>query len=240
MLLSIGDRWLNQAQKKPGTIPPTRDVVEPAGPSRRIKQERGRKTYDALISTAFKLLKDREFEAISISELSRAAGYSVGAFYARFRSKDEFFDALVADHLEERRTAQLHLMAEESDDALIPNLIENIVTYYWNRRKFWRAALIRSIREPSFWDPIRASSHRTGNLLIERLGERIGRRLTDAEENNVRFGLQIVLGTINNAIINRPGPVFIGQVSFIENLTQAFLLVSEYEKFLTEKSARSR
>ena len=231
---------MNHARKKAGTTPPARDLVEPAGPSRRIKQERGRKTYDALISTAFKLLKEREFDSISISELSRAAGYSVGAFYARFHSKDEFFDAMVAHHLEERRTAQLRLIAEETDDTLIPILIENIVTYYWNRRKFWRAALIRSIREPSFWDPIRASSHRTGNLLIERLGERIGRDLTEIEENNVRFGLQIVLGTINNAIINRPGPVFIGQVLFIENLTRAFLLVSECEKFLGEKNARPR
>ena len=63
--------------------------------SRRIRQKRSQKTYDALISTAFKLLEQREFDEISIADLAQKAGYSVGAFYARFKSKDELFDAML-------------------------------------------------------------------------------------------------------------------------------------------------
>ena len=70
--------------------------------SERIKQKRSEKTYDALIDTAFELLEKREFDDISIAELSQRAGYSVGAFYARFKSKDELFEALVARHIEHR------------------------------------------------------------------------------------------------------------------------------------------
>ena len=80
--------------------------------SERIKQARGRKTYDALIATGFKLLAHREFEAITIAELSQAAGYSVGAFYARFKSKDEYFDALIAHHLSDRRRLRERMFAE--------------------------------------------------------------------------------------------------------------------------------
>ena len=76
--------------------------AESVSPDRRIKQKRGRKTYDALIETGFALLEHRELETISIAELARAAGYSTGAFYTRFRSKDEFFDAMIAHHLEYR------------------------------------------------------------------------------------------------------------------------------------------
>jgi AcrR family transcriptional regulator len=57
-------------------------------PELRIRQKRGQVTYDALIDTAFALLADKEFDEISVAELAQTAGYSVGAFYARFRSKD--------------------------------------------------------------------------------------------------------------------------------------------------------
>jgi hypothetical protein len=68
-------------------------------PGRAIKPDRGRKTYAALVETGFQLLESRDFESISIAELARSAGYSIGAFYARFDSKDEFFHALTARHL---------------------------------------------------------------------------------------------------------------------------------------------
>ncbi len=199
-------------------------------PSHRIKQKRGRKTYDALIATGFKLLEEKEFESISIAELARAAGYSVGAFYARFYSKDEFFDAMVSHYLAQRQETQRRIIGSEPIDLVVAKLIENIVTYYWNHRRFWRAALMRSIRDESFWEPIGVSSHNASTLLIERICRHIGRQLSEEEENNLRFAFQVVYGTINNAIINRPGPVFIGQVEFIDNLTLAFFRVSEYEK----------
>ena len=75
-------------------------AVTAVSPARRIKQPRGRRTYDALIETGFKLLEQNDLESIPIAELAKAAGYSVGAFYARFESKDEFFEAMIAHHLE--------------------------------------------------------------------------------------------------------------------------------------------
>ncbi len=44
--------------------------------------------------------------------------------------------------------------------------------------------------------------------------------------------LQVALGTINNTIINRPGPIFMGQASFVENLSRAFRLVSGYDDLM--------
>jgi AcrR family transcriptional regulator len=201
-------------------------------PDRRIKQQRGRKTYDALIETGFALLEHRELEAISIAELAKAAGYSTGAFYTRFRSKDEYFDALIAHHLERRREARDRLLATVPDDGLINALIEDLVQYYWKRRRFWRAALIRAIRDPDFWEPVRLHGREFADLLIERIGKRRSRVLTQGEETNVRFAVQLALGTINNAIINRPGPIFIGQERFVENLVRAFRIVADYDNLV--------
>ena len=40
------------------------------------------------------------------------------------------------------------------------------------------------------------------------------------EDTNVRFAFQVALGTINNAFMNRPGPIFIGPASFVEYLAR--------------------
>ena len=203
-----------------------------ASPGKEIRQERGRKTYDALVATGFKLLEHEEFESITIAELAKAAGYSVGAFYARFRSKDEFFNALIAHHLEHRTKARDRLLATVSNEELVDELIKNVVGYYWKRRRFWRAALVRSVRDPEFWEPISQHGRELANLLISRLSQHAQRKLTASEDMNVRFAFQIVLGTINNAIINSPGPIFIGQALFVENLARAFRLVADYDKLV--------
>jgi AcrR family transcriptional regulator len=206
--------------------------AESVSPDQRIKQKRGRKTYHALIETGFALLEHRELEAISIAELAKAAGYSTGAFYTRFRSKDEFFDAMIAHHLEYRTQARDRLLATVPNHTLIDALIEDLVQYYWKHRRFWRAALIRTTRDPDFWEPIRIHGREFADLLIERIGKHARRSLTRQEEANIRFAVQLALGTLNNAIINRPGPLFLGQELFVKNLVRAFRVVSDYDNLM--------
>ena len=205
-----------------------------------IKQSRSKKTYDALIRTGFRLLKKRDFDSITVAELSQSAGYSVGAFYARFRSKDEFFDAMIAHHLENRVTALDHLLSTAHKDVLFDELIKEMVHYLWINRNFWRAALVRSMRDPEFWAPVRQSGHDLANRIIGIISEQANRPLTDLEETNVRFGFQITLGTINNTIINQPGPIFMNQRLFAEELTRAFRLVTDYDNIMKRKRLRKR
>ena len=207
-------------------------------PGLNIKQKRSKKTYDALITIGFQLLKNREFDSITVAELSQSAGYSVGAFYARFRSKDEFFDAMVAHHLITRNAHLEHLFSTLRKDDLIDELIKDIVHYLWINHKFWRAALSRSMRDPEFWTPIRQSGHNTASRVIARLSEQANRPLTDLEETNVRFAFQITFGTINNSIINQPGPIFMNQKLFVEKLTRAFRLMTDYDNIIKRKLSR--
>lgn len=199
------------------------------GPELRIRQKRGQVTYDALLDTAFAMLEHKEFDEISVAELAQRAGYSVGAFYARFRSKDELFDAMVLRHVENRRDVRRRQFETANDSALLHELLDETVHYYWSRRRFWRAALIRSIREPEFWAPMRRLSHEFADALLARLRARAGRALAAREEANVRFAVQLAFGLINNTILNRPGPFFLEQELFVENLVRAFKLVSGYD-----------
>ena len=212
------------------TAPPQ---TSPAG---RIKQRRSQKTFDAIIEAAFVLLEARELNEISVAEVAAKAGYSVGAFYARFKSKDELLEAMLAQHLEGRRAVRAKLFTSVSDERLVHELLSETVDYYWRRRRFWRGALNRSIRDPEFWAPVRALSHEVADAVIARMRMRAGRELTPVEQTNVRFAVQVVLGTINNAIFNRPGPVLIGQAEFVDNLERAFRLVSGYDAVHTGTS----
>lgn len=206
----------------------------------RIRQKRGQVTYDALIDTGFALLDEKEFDDISVAELAQKAGYSVGAFYARFRSKDELFEAMVLRHVQNRREVRQRQFSSTDDAALIRELLDETVRYYWGRRRFWRAALIRSIREPEFWAPMRKLSHEFADALLARFGARAGRALTKPEEANVRFAVQLAFGLINNTILNRPGPFFLEQELFIDNLVRAFKLVSGYDELAAPLGRRSR
>ena len=207
-------------------------------PKPTIKQKRSKKTYDALIKTGFRLLKKREWDSITVAELSQSAGYSVGAFYARFRSKDEMLDALAAHHRKARNAALKHFFSSNNNDDFIDELIKDIVHYQWKNRNFWRTAQVRGMRDPEFWAPMRQGGHDVANKIIEMFSKQAGRSLTDEEEINVRFAFQITFGTLNNTIINRPGPIFMNQKLFVEKLTQAFRLVSRCDNFKTKKKSK--
>jgi len=198
-------------------------------PGRNMQQARSRKTYEAFIAAGFKLLETREFEAITVAGLARAAGYSVGAFYARFKSKREFFEAMVAHHLADRAEQQARLLANASHDELIDGWIRGIVRYYWKRRAFWRAVLMRSTNDPAFWAPIHRNAQEFIDLLLTRIASDAERPLTKSETVNIRFAVHIVLSTINNRIVNRPQPALINRATFIGSLRRAFWLVADYD-----------
>ncbi|MES2605813.1 MAG: TetR/AcrR family transcriptional regulator [Pseudomonadota bacterium] len=211
--------------------------VAPNHPPRKnkvFKQGRSKVTHDALIESGFSLVDQKDIEAISISELARHAGYSVGAFYAQFRSKDEFFDALILSHLQKRTETQRKLVTTQPIREMVENLVANVVRYYWQHHVFWRAVLRRTLRETDYWAPFRAHFKESNERFIARIEAEIGRPLDKRERDNITFAFQTVMGLINIAIVNQPGPVFIGQKQFVEELTRAFKLISELDKLLAE------
>ncbi len=211
-------------RKTPAAHPPRKNKV--------FKQERSKVTHDALIEAGFVLVDQKDIEAISIAELAREAGYSIGAFYAQFRSKDEFFDALIVNHLNKRTETQRKLVTTLPIIDLVDNLVANVVRYYWQHHVFWRAVLRRTLRNPDYWTPFRSHFKESNDRFIARIELEIGRVLEKRERDNITFAFQTIMGLINIAIVNQPGPVFIGQRQFVEELTRAFKLISGIDGLL--------
>src|SRR5262245_18528357 len=58
-----------------------------------VTQSRSQKTRDRLLAVGFKLLRRKDFDALSVADIARAAGCAVGSFYQRFFDKDQYFYA---------------------------------------------------------------------------------------------------------------------------------------------------
>jgi len=209
--------------------------IEQKSHGRKIKQQRGHTTYQALIDTGFRLLEKKHLEDISVAELTKEAGYSVGAFYARFHSKDEFFAALIQAHLLSRTNTLVEMYSNISRETLVEDLIENMINYYWEHRQFWRTVLLKSTRDANFWEPFKEHFFESSKQFIDWLYLANNKTLSEQEEANIYFAFQVVQSTINNTLFNKSGPILIGQKLFIEELVRTFRLVSDFDN-LVKKS----
>ncbi|MBT2634057.1 TetR/AcrR family transcriptional regulator [Pseudomonas sp. ISL-88] len=73
-----------------------------------IKRE---ETFESFIDAGLHLLIDRAYDTVSIDEISKAAGFSKGAFYVHFESKEDFLK-----HLLDRRQIKKRIITGYLDE----------------------------------------------------------------------------------------------------------------------------
>ncbi|MEO1965562.1 TetR/AcrR family transcriptional regulator [Hyphomonas sp.] len=130
----------------------------------------------ALYREGRSLLARNDLDRMSISQVSKAAGISVGAFYVRFRDKDAFLDFVITNTFIQARA----IFQEQADARYVPNLADLLITQF-SDAEF--AGIVRAAvklgfvdqrhREP--FDEFRAfvSQHLTALLLADvKKGER--------------------------------------------------------------------
>lgn len=80
----------------------------------------------ALYREGRQLFGHNDFEQVSISQVSRAAGISVGAFYVRFSDKDAFLDFVIANTFAQAGS----VFRERADDRYVPNLADVLINQF--------------------------------------------------------------------------------------------------------------
>lgn len=202
------------------------------------RQQRSRETTLALLAAGAELLCTRGLAELSISELCAHIGATVGAFYSRFESKEAYFNALLALTLRDGREQLLTLppAASAARGGLEQHcqlLVRGIVLWMRQHKGVLRAALQRSEHGPNNWtgfkDLAQALSERATMVLRPAMrgtapaGRRAG--ATSAEKRTIAFGVQVVLGTLVNAILNDPGPLSIDDDEIADRLGACLLLL---------------
>jgi AcrR family transcriptional regulator len=70
-----------------------------------------------LFEAAARVFEEEGINAVSIEAITAAAGFTRGAFYSNFASKDELIIAMLGDHVEQSIRRCLELLANHKDPA---------------------------------------------------------------------------------------------------------------------------
>lgn len=217
-------------------LPPADELDLPGvAPSR---QKRSRETTLALLVAGADMLRTRNLSELSIEALCGKVGATVGAFYSRFESKDAYFNALMALAARdgERRLAEMPAQTPGRDAGLAARcalLVGGIIAWMRAHEGVLRAALQHDDNRPDKWTPFKAlakaSTARATPLLLAAMGSgRKGTR-TATKTRSIAFGIQVVLGTLVNAILNDPGPLSLRDKEMEVRLANCLRLLLEAE-----------
>ena len=190
------------------------------------KQSRARKTRDRLLAAGFKLLRRKHFDELSVADIARAAGCAVGSFYLRFVDKDQYFLAIAEMRREQSRGQLENWYAGIKSDSLVARAVTRELEFVLEHPNLWRAALKRGTTDPDFWQEFRELGRLSVGRFLESHAELLGRRLSEEEIERIRFAFQMVRGTLNNTLLNQPGPLQLEDAAFRRQLERAFRLVA--------------
>ena len=191
-----------------------------------VKQTRARKTRDRLLAAGFKLLRRKHFDELSVADIARTAGCAVGSFYLRFADRDQYFLA-IADMRREQSRATLAAWYEGATrETVVKKAVVRELEFVLEHPNFWRAALRKGATDPTFWQEFRELGRESVGRFLDCHSQLLGRALTEEEIERVRFAFQMVRGTLNNTLMNQPGPFQLEDEVFRSQMERAFQLVA--------------
>lgn len=175
-------------------------------------QRRSKELVERLFNTALVLLKERDFDTLTIDDLCVRADATVGSFYARFENKQAFIQAL--QHLVFERT--MRSLVRDRDLGRVP--LDDLDVFFawvcagtveWFRRYegFIRASSKLTSVDPKAWAPLRALGSEKTAWCLPLCARIVGRDAGPALERAVRAALQVLHGTLNNIVLIDPGPL---------------------------------
>jgi AcrR family transcriptional regulator len=94
-------------------VPPTKESLPPPRAPRRLsRKEKQAETRGRLLDAAERVFLRRGLQGSSVEEIAAEAGFTRGAFYSNFESKDELFVELLQDRVYRQYTE----MAEQAQE----------------------------------------------------------------------------------------------------------------------------
>jgi AcrR family transcriptional regulator len=197
-----------------------KDMPEP-------RQERSRHTAERFVAAAMDLLHQKTYAELSVAELAKRAGRSVGVFYQRFGSKDDFLEVLLDSFFEDSLRWRTAFDDGANAAEVYSGFLKRGFDSLKENRNLWHAALERAAAEPDFWGkygPYRASA---GQITRDALERKLARPLSDGERRNLALASQVFNSVINNQIINGPGPLMIENDDFFPELQRIALDIAK-------------
>ena len=137
------------------------------------RQTRSQHTRDKIVAALDRLLKDRPFEQVSVSELAAEAGVSVGAVYQRFENKDALIP-VVFQLYRQRLDEEAQQRRDEPAPVGLRATLKAAMAHAWAMMErhghLMRAAHLHARLRPDLvgpeWEPLIEASRRSIQAVI--------------------------------------------------------------------------
>jgi AcrR family transcriptional regulator len=170
-------------------------------------------------------MEEKDFEEVTIIEIARAAGASVGAFYGRFANKEVFFTTIqeitVAGVESDMQAMLAHPAVKTLNDSdFIAGLAHFWVQIYRTHRGLYVASFKHSRTRPGAWTPFKRLGRNIVSLVQQELEPRLQKLGKPRTERDIRIAFQFVNGLLVNAVLNDPGPLTIGDTEIDQRVAE--------------------
>lgn len=190
------------------------------------RQDRSRRTAQCFVDAAMRLLRSQTFAELSVGELAGAAERSVGAFYQRFGSKDDFLIVLLDAFFERAEQWRMELPASGKPEEIYLSYLHRVFRDIAENRNLWHAALGRSASDPDFWGRFGPVRERLNEITRQKLETARQAPFTPNELRRLAIAGQVFNSVINNQIINGPGPLDLDDPRFFDELSAIVLAIA--------------
>ncbi len=208
----------------------------------RAVQPRAVATRDALLAAGRRLLATRDFDAILVADIAAANGMSVGSFYGRFRDKESYLavlrDVVTGEWREamDQRFSPIRTRTMNAG-ALVTEAVQFIVGIFRDDYGFMLASIRYSARRKPGWIPVRTAGDAFVDHLVRILTPSLVHLDADDARRRIRFGMQMVYGTLVNSVLNDPSPIRLADPRTERELTRMLSLYLELPFDLAQSCA---
>ena len=188
-------------------------------------QARSQATFSALIQAGRRMMGAKDFEAVTVNEIARTAGASIGAFYGRFANKEVFFSAIQEITVSDIEAGMRSLLAQSSvrqagDREFLFAIARFWVGFYRTHRGLYVASFKHSRTRPGAWTPFKRLGRNIVSLVIKQLVPRLQRIGRPKSGREIRVAFQFVNGLLVNAVVNDPGPLSLDDAAMEQSVAR--------------------
>ena len=197
------------------------------------KQDRSQRTTAKIRTAALEAFAEERFDVVSVSDLAKRAGVSVGGFYARFKNKDALLHALDECMLDEMLQSVRRAMdPDRLDGATLADVVEAyvrpMVRFFVRRRSVARQIVIRArtTQDAGFLERIQQFNAEAHGLFEARLLERRREIRCPDPETAIQFAIMMISAAAREAVLFGERKMNLSTVrgrALVESLVRAFL-----------------
>jgi AcrR family transcriptional regulator len=142
--------------------------LEPLTPERRRAMTRAH-----LLEAAAEVFREQGFHGATLDEVARRAGFTKGAVYSNFKSKDDLFVAMMDDRIERQFAVATEVLTSgpSSPEEQRPRVTELLHsrTFFWDdaRSELFLEFVLYARRNPDAAEKLAASARRARQLIVE-------------------------------------------------------------------------